>query len=119
MALSIRSKARPVPVVRDLELIVVLAALHLGDEAYPAAIRDVIEQRTHKRVARAAVFITLERLEKKGLMSSRYGDPTPVRGGRAKRYFRVEPRGLAAVRASLDVVTSLTSGLEAILGTSR
>jgi hypothetical protein len=50
-------------------------------------------------------------------MSSRYGDPTPVRGGRAKRFFRVERRGLAAARASLDIVTSLTSGLEAILET--
>jgi PadR family transcriptional regulator PadR len=104
-------------IVRDLELIVLLAALHLGEQAYPAAIRDVIEQRTRKRVSRPAVFITLERLERKGLMSSRYGDPTPVRGGRAKRFFRVEPRGLAAARASLDIVTSLTTGLEAILET--
>jgi DNA-binding PadR family transcriptional regulator len=117
MASSKRSEAQPPPVVRDLELIVLLAALHLGDEAYPAAIRDVIEQRTRKRVSRPAVFITLERLERKGLMSSRYGDPTPVRGGRAKRFFRVERRGLAAARASLDVVTSLTSGLETILET--
>jgi PadR family transcriptional regulator PadR len=114
MAPSKRSEAPPV--VRDLELIVLLAALHLADEAYPAAIRDLIVQRTRKKVSRPAVFITLERLEKKGLVSSRYGDPTPVRGGRAKRFFRVEPRGLAAARASLDIVKSLTSGLEAVLG---
>lgn len=110
-------KARPrlVPTLRDLELVVLLAVLGLGDEAYPAAIRDAIEEKGHRTVSRAAVFITLERLEAKGVVTSRFGDPTPVRGGRAKRFFTVEPLGLAAIRQSLNVVTALAAGLESIL----
>ncbi len=86
MALSKRSGAPAV--VRDLEFIVLLAALHLGEEAYPAAIRDVIEQRTRRRVSRPAVFITLERLEKKGLVSSPYGDPRRFAAGGPSGSFR-------------------------------
>ena len=81
-------------------------------QAYPLTIRDAIEERTGRAVARAAVFITLERLERKGFLKSRYGDPTPVRGGRAKRFFKATPRGVAAARASVQVVTAMTAGVE-------
>lgn len=107
---------RGVAPLRELELIVLLAAMQLGDEAYPVAIRDLIEKRAERKVSRAAVFITLERLEDKGLVSSRYGDPTPVRGGRAKRFFSVRPAGVRAVQRALDSVTALAAGLEAALG---
>lgn len=102
--------------LRDLELVVLLAAMQLGDEAYPVAIRDVIEAKAKRKVSRAAVFITLERLEEKGLVTSHYGDPTPVRGGRSKRFFAVRPAGVRAVRRALDAVTSLAAGLETALG---
>jgi PadR family transcriptional regulator PadR len=108
-------RPQPAPTLRDLELVVLLAVLGLSDEAYPVAIRDAIEEKGHRAVSRAAVFITLERLEAKGLVASRFGDPTPVRGGRAKRFFTVEPLGIAAVRQSLNVVTALAAGLESIL----
>jgi DNA-binding PadR family transcriptional regulator len=101
----------------DLELVVLLAVLGLGDTAYPVAIRDAIEKKGRRAVSRAAVFITLERLEAKGLVASRLGDPTPVRGGRAKRFFSIEPLGLAAIRQSLNVVRGLAAGLESILVT--
>jgi DNA-binding PadR family transcriptional regulator len=104
-----------VPTLGDLELVVLLAVLGLGEKGYPVAIRDAIEEKGHRAVSRAAVFITLERLEAKGLVASRFGDPTPVRGGRAKRFFSVEPLGLAAIRQSLNVVTALAAGLESIL----
>jgi DNA-binding PadR family transcriptional regulator len=100
------------PLLRDLELLVMLAVLGLADEAYPLTIRDAIKERTGRSVARASVFITLERLERKGFLKSRYGDPTPVRGGRAKRFFRATPRGVAVARASIQVVTAMTAGVE-------
>jgi DNA-binding PadR family transcriptional regulator len=103
------------PPLRDFELVVLLAVLGLGDEAYPVAIRDAIAARTSRSVSRAAVFITLERLEDKGIVTSRFGDPTPVRGGRAKRFFRATPRGRAAARQSLGDVTAMAAGLESVL----
>lgn len=89
-----------------------LALLQLNDEAYPVSIRDAIRARTGREVSRPAVFIALERLEDKGLVSSRYGDPTPIRGGRAKRFFEPTKMGLAAIRQSLDAVEAMTHGLE-------
>ena len=101
--------------MRDFELVVLLAVLHLRDQAYPVSIRDAIEERTRRKVARAAVFITLERLERKGFVSSRYGDPTPVRGGRAKRFFRATRGGIAAAKDSLHSMQSMTAGLDEVL----
>ena len=92
-----------------------LAVLQLKDGAYPVAIRDAIEARTGRPVSRAAVFITLERLEDKQLMSSHYGDPTPVRGGRAKRFFTATKAGIMAVQQSLSTVAAMTQGLDAVL----
>lgn len=103
------------PPLREFELVVLLAVLRLGDEAYPVSIRDAIEERTRRKVSRAAVFITLERLESKRFVDSRYGDPTPVRGGRAKRFFRATPSGIAAARAALHLMRSMTAGLEEVL----
>ena len=99
----------------EFELLVLLAVLQRGAEAYPLSIRDAIEARTGRSASRAAVFITLERLEEKGLLVSRYGDPTPVRGGRAKRFFSPTAAGLRAVKRTLDVVSSMTTGLESVL----
>jgi len=98
--------------VRDLELHVLLAVLAVGEDAYPLTIRDAIVERTGRRVSRAAVFITLERLEDKGLVRSWYGDPTPVRGGRAKRFFRATSSGVAAAREALDLLASMSAGLD-------
>ena len=74
-----------------------------------------IEMRTGRKASRAAVLITLERLEDKELVRSRYGGPTPERGGRPKRFFMVNKRGVHAVREALDRIASLTAGLEAVL----
>jgi DNA-binding PadR family transcriptional regulator len=105
----------PVPVLTEFELLVTLAVLKLGDAAYPLAIGDAIETKTGRKAARGAVLITLERLEDKGLLTSFYGDPTPVRGGRAKRFFRPKPAAIVAVRASLDRIQTMTAGLESVL----
>lgn len=103
------------PPLREFELVVLLAVLGLGDEAYPVSIRDAIEERTRRNVSRPAVFITLERLELKGFVNSRYGDPTPVRGGRAKRFFRATPRGIVAAKDALHLMQSMTAGLDEVL----
>ena len=105
----------PPPPLGEFELLVVLAVARLGDAAYPLAIRDEIEARTGRAASRAAVFITLERLEEKALLRSRYGQPTPVRGGRAKRFFTLTADGLKAMRHSIDSVTALADGLEPLL----
>jgi DNA-binding PadR family transcriptional regulator len=95
--------------------LVLLATLSLGDTAYPVSIAADIERRTGRKASRTSVLVTLERLEDKGLLTSRYGDPTPVRGGRSKRYFRARPSAIEAVRQSLTRIQTMTAGLEAKL----
>ena len=103
------------PVLGEFELLVLLATLSLGETAYPVSIAANIEERIGRRTSRTAVLITLERLEDKGLLTSRYGDPTPVRGGRAKRYFRARPQAIDAVRQSLANIRTMATGLERVL----
>lgn len=103
------------PSLAEFELLVLLATMSLGDVAYPVSIAADIQKRTGRKASRAAVLITLERLEDKGLLTSRYGDPTPVRGGRAKRFFFPKPQALQAVRQSLARIETMTAGLESVL----
>jgi DNA-binding PadR family transcriptional regulator len=99
-----------------LEQIVLLAAMRLGDRAYGMTIRDEIEKRTGRAVSFGAVYVTLQRLEDKGLVSSWKGEPTAERGGRAKRFFQVTADGRQAVRRVQDAVASMTKGLREIRG---
>jgi PadR family transcriptional regulator PadR len=101
----------------EFELLVLLATLNLGDEAYPVAIAREIETRTGRKADRTAVLITLQRLEDKELVSSRYGEATPERGGRPKRFFKTKARGVQAVRDSLARIRTMATGLEAVLKT--
>ncbi len=103
------------PALGEFELLVLLAALSTGESAYPVSIAADIERRTGRKASRAAVLITLERLEDKGMLTSWYGDPTPVRGGRAKRHFMVKPLGVRAVRQAVAQVQAMTVGLEYVL----
>ncbi|HEY7289755.1 MAG TPA: PadR family transcriptional regulator [Vicinamibacterales bacterium] len=93
------------------ELLVLLALIRQGDEAYGVPIADAIEQSTGKPVILASVYNTLERLEEKGLVRSAVGQPTPERGGRAKRYFGVTASGLREVRAAKRALTTLWRGI--------
>jgi PadR family transcriptional regulator, regulatory protein PadR len=93
------------------ELLVLLALLRLGDEAYGVSIGQAIEQSTGRRVILASVYNTLERLEEKGMVRSTIGEPTGERGGRAKRYFAVTAPGLRAVRAAKKALTQLWRGI--------
>jgi PadR family transcriptional regulator, regulatory protein PadR len=109
------SRRESAPRLGEFELLVLLAALGLRDDAYPFAIARDIEARTGRAVSRAAVLITLERLEEKDLVKSRYGGATPERGGRPKRIFQVKARGVQAVRESLDQISTMAAGLEPVL----
>ena len=82
----------------DMEHLVLLAILRLGPDAYGIPILDEVSARSGREVSRATVYVALKRLEQKGLVSSRLGDSTPERGGRAKRYFRVTAAGLGRLR---------------------
>ncbi len=107
-------RARP-PVLGEFELLVLLAVLKLGDGAYPLAVAEQIEATTSRQASRPAVLITLQRLEGKGLLTSRYGDAAPVRGGRSRRIFSARPLALAAIRQAVGRIKAMTSGLESVL----
>jgi DNA-binding PadR family transcriptional regulator len=93
------------------ELLVLLAMLRHGDDAYGVPIANAIAQTTGRRVILASVYNTLERLEEKGLVSSTVGRPTPERGGRAKRYYTITTAGLREVRAAKKALTVLWRGI--------
>jgi PadR family transcriptional regulator PadR len=96
----------------ELEQIVLLAVLRTGLNAYGVPIRLEIEERTGRSLTVGALYRTLDRLEQKGYVASWFGDPTPERGGRSKRYFKVRPAGLRALRASRDALAAMWDGLE-------
>ena len=98
----------------ELEQLVVLAILRHGDEAYGAPIVDEILERTGRTVSRAAVYVALTRLEKRGLVTSRLGEPTPERGGKAKRYFRVEAEAIERLRESKQALVRMWEGIESL-----
>jgi PadR family transcriptional regulator len=99
------------PRAAEFEQLVLLAILHLGENAYGMTIRREIEDRTERRTSLGAVYTTLERLEKKGYVSSWKGSPSPQRGGRSKRLFKVQPLGKAALRNSAAVRSAMAEGL--------
>lgn len=99
----------------EFEHVVILAVLRLGDQAYGVTVRREIEARTKREVSIGAIYATLDRLEAKGYMQSRPGDPTSERGGRSKRFFRVTAQGVSAVNRTHRALESLTEGLD-ILG---
>lgn len=102
----------------EFEQIVLLAILRLGEKAYGVAIRAEIIERTERAPSPGALYVTLDRLEEKGLVTSTLGDPTPQRGGRAKRYFTVTKAGAEAVRRAQRAYRSLSEGLEILGGAS-
>jgi len=99
----------------EFEQITLLAVLRLGKNAYGVTVWEEIEERTGRSVMIGAVYATLERLESKRYISSRIGDPTPARGGRAKRYFKITAQGAAALERSRRMLASMWAGLDPIL----
>jgi len=91
----------------EFELLLLLAVIHLGEEAYGVPISRELERHRGKDVSVGSVYAALERLEAKGLISSSLGDPTPERGGKAKRFFRITREGLRQVHETRRVLTKL------------
>jgi PadR family transcriptional regulator, regulatory protein PadR len=98
------------PLLGEVEQLVLLAVLRLGDEGYAVPVRDLIREETGVELSRGTIYVTLERLERKGYVTSWFSDPQAVRGGKARRIFRLKPAGLAAVRASKRAVDRLAAG---------
>ncbi len=102
--------------IGELEQMVLLAMLQLGDEAYGVAVMNELRTRVSREVSRGAMYATLDRLEAKGLVASRLGEPTPERGGRGKRYVTVTAKGIEALKHSQAALQELWRGLDPILG---
>src|SRR5262245_14838028 len=96
----------------EFEQLVLLALVDVSeDEAYGVPIRDSIERRTSRRVAMGALYTALERLQSRGFVSSRLGAATAARGGRPKRFYKLQPAGARALAESIRVLRDMSNGL--------
>ena len=100
------------PVLGDFEQLVLLALVRLGPDAYGATIRREIETQARRELSISAVYTTLQRLEQKGLVRSRIGDPLPERGGRRRKHFTLLPAGARALKAAYAAFAGMTAGVE-------
>lgn len=100
----------------EFELMILLAVIQLGEEAYGVPISRELERHRPRDVSVGSVYAALERLEGKGLVSSSLGDPTPARGGKAKRYFQLTNAGLRQVHATRRVLSELWGELPEMKG---
>jgi len=103
----------------NFELMILLAVLRIGDQAYGVPIARELGDTGERTVVLSAVYAALDRLEANGLVSSTIGEPTPARGGRAKRFFRVTSAGLKAVKQTQRALTQLWTGLPQLEGGRR
>jgi PadR family transcriptional regulator len=99
----------------DLEHLVLLAVLRLGREAYGIPILEEVSAHSGREVSRATIYVALKRLEQKGLVTSRLGESSPERGGRAKRFFTLRPQGLTVLRESRRMFLGLWRDYESVL----
>jgi PadR family transcriptional regulator, regulatory protein PadR len=104
--------SKSAPILGDFEQLVLMGVLRLDTEAYGAAIRQEIHARCGRDVSINAVYTTLDRLERKGLLKSWTGEPTPQRGGRRRKFYALRPAGLAALRNAYHAFTTMADGLQ-------
>jgi PadR family transcriptional regulator, regulatory protein PadR len=104
------------PTLAEFEQMVLLAVLQVRDDAYGVTVHEELERHTDRAVSRGAVYMTLDRMEKKGLLTSSLSEPTTERGGRAKRCYKVTKSALLALKASRRTLLSLWDGLDPVLG---
>ena len=101
----------PLP-LGEFEQMILLAVLQCRDDAYGVTVQEELARRTKRRVASGAIYVTLDRLEKKGLLASHLSEPIAERGGRAKRCYKVTKPALAVLKHSRRALISLWEGLE-------
>lgn len=97
--------------ISEFEALVLMAVMHLGESGYGVPVRRLVEERTGRMVSVGALYTTLDRLEEKGFVSSRMGEATEARGGRAKKYFKIEGAGEVALSDFDRQYTSMRQGL--------
>jgi PadR family transcriptional regulator len=102
----------------SFEQLLLLALLRLGDDTYGVPILEEIEERTGRVISPGAIYTALDRLERRGLVRSRLGDPTPERGGKRKRHYRLTARGARALADAHTSLSRMARGLEPKLGSS-
>jgi PadR family transcriptional regulator PadR len=96
----------------EFEQIVLLAILRIGDDAYGVPIRSEIQKRTKREISIGALYSTLDRLENKGFVTSSFSEPRAERGGRARRYFRVEGSGIKALERTREALITMWDGVD-------
>jgi DNA-binding PadR family transcriptional regulator len=111
MIYNVKHMTRPEMNLGEFEQMVLLALVRLGPDAYGATIRREIEARTGRDLAISAVYVTLDRLETKGLVRSRVGEPTPERGGRRRKHFALLPAGRRAITQACRAFNLMVEGL--------
>jgi DNA-binding PadR family transcriptional regulator len=99
------------PAIGDFEQLILLALLRLGADAYGVSIRQEIEARTARAVSAGALYTALSRLETRGYVTSRLGEPTPQRGGKRKRHYSLRPAGEDALARTYESLRQMASGL--------
>ncbi len=102
--------------LENFDLMLLLALMRLGNDAYGVTIARELEEQTDREIVIASVYARLERLEERGLVKSSLGDSTPERGGRAKRYFRITGDGVREVRDTRRSLMNLWKGLPELKG---
>ena len=105
--------------IGDFEQLILLALVRLDADAYGASIRTEIEKRTGRTIAAGALYTALDRMEKRGLVVSRLGDPTPERGGKRKRLYTLQPTGERALARVYESLRLMAGGLGARLRTAK
>src|SRR5579862_7526534 len=95
----------------ELEQVLLLALAHLGDEAYGTSIAALIAARTGRTLSPGAIYTALDRLERRGFVSSRWGEPTPERGGKRKRHYHLRPAGATALGEAQRALAAMARGL--------
>ena len=103
----------------DFEQRILFALIRLGEDAYGVTIRESIEARTGRAVSPGALYTALDRLEKRGLVASRLGEPTPQRGGKRKRLYTLQPAGERTLARVYESVRLMASGVASRLRTSK
>jgi DNA-binding PadR family transcriptional regulator len=104
-----------ISVLGELERMVLIAVLRAADP-YPVGVRNELKSTAGVSLSRGTIYVTLHRLEERGLVRSALGEPTPERGGKAKRLFTVTPQGRQTLRASMTRLKRLTDGIEHLVG---
>lgn len=105
--------------IGDFEQRILFALVRLGADAYGVSIRSEIEERTGRAISAGALYTALNRLEQRGLVSSRLGEPTPERGGKRKRLYTVRPAGQRALAHVYESLRQMASGLTTRLKTAK